>query len=70
MTERIQIKTDKASISEYIQDFERGNLQVPAFQRAFVWNNEKKLELFDSIKKGFPIGSLLLWNPAFTLIGL
>lgn len=65
MTERIQIKTDKASISEYIQDFERGNLQVPAFQRAFVWNNEKKLELFDSIRKGFPIGSLLLWNPAF-----
>jgi uncharacterized protein with ParB-like and HNH nuclease domain len=54
MTERIQIKTDKASISEYIQDFERGNLQVPAFQRAFVWNNEKKLELFDSIKKGIP----------------
>jgi|JI10StandDraft_1071094.scaffolds.fasta_scaffold23531_4 uncharacterized protein with ParB-like and HNH nuclease domain len=65
MTERIQIKTDKASISEYIQDFERGNLQVPAFQRAFVWNNEKKLELFDSIRKGFPIGSLLLWNPDF-----
>lgn len=65
MTERIQIKTDKARISEYISNFEKGNLQVPAFQRDFVWTNDKKIELFDSIKKGYPIGSVLLWNPYF-----
>ena len=40
-------------------------LQVPAFQRDFVWTNEKKLDLFDSIKKGYPIGSVLLWQPLF-----
>jgi len=65
MTERIQIKTDKARISEYISNFEKGYLQVPAFQRDFIWTNDKKIELFDSIKKGYPIGSVLLWNPNF-----
>lgn len=65
MTEKIKIKPDKQSLPEYISDFEKGLLQVPAFQRDFVWNNDKKLELFDSIKSGYPIGSILLWQPYF-----
>lgn len=65
MSQSISIKPDKARISEYISDFEKGLIQVPAFQRDFVWNNEKKLDLFDSIKKGYPIGSILLWQPNF-----
>jgi uncharacterized protein with ParB-like and HNH nuclease domain len=65
MTEQIKIKPDKGNMSEYIKNFEKGLLQVPAFQRDFVWTNEKKLDLFDSIKKGYPIGSVLLWQPAF-----
>lgn len=65
MNEQIKIKADKDNISEYIKNFEKGLLQVPAFQRNFVWTNEKKLDLFDSIKKGYPIGSVLLWQPFF-----
>ncbi len=65
MSEQIKIKADKDKISEYIINFEKGFLQVPAFQRDFVWTNEKKLDLFDSIKKGYPIGSVLLWQPLF-----
>ncbi len=65
MTDKIKIKPDKQSLPEYINDFERGGLQVPAFQRDFLWTNDKKLELFDSIKKGYPIGSILLWQPYF-----
>ena len=65
MSEQIKIKADKEVISEYIINFEKGLLQVPAFQRNFVWTNDKKLELFDSIKKGYPIGSVLLWQPLF-----
>ena len=65
MSEQIKIKADKEVISEYIKNFEKGLLQVPAFQRNFVWTNEKKLDLFDSIKKGYPIGSVLLWQPYF-----
>jgi uncharacterized protein with ParB-like and HNH nuclease domain len=66
MNEKIKIKPDKANISEYIEMFEKGELQVPRFQRDFVWTNEKKLDLLDSIKRRYPIGSVLLWKPDFS----
>lgn len=65
MNNKIKIKPEKEKLIEYVNSFEKGNLQVPAFQRAFVWANEKKLDLFDSIKRGYPIGSVLLWKPNF-----
>ncbi|MDI9308795.1 MAG: DUF262 domain-containing protein [Limnohabitans sp.] len=66
MNDKIKIKPDKANISEYIEMFEKGELQVPAFQRNYVWTNEKKLDLLDSIKRRYPIGSILLWKPDFS----
>lgn len=59
----VKIKPGDSEISEYISDFEDGNLQVPLFQRDFVWDTDQKLELFRSIAKGYPIGSILLWKP-------
>ncbi|MEZ9072197.1 DUF262 domain-containing protein [Vibrio splendidus] len=41
----------------------KGRLLMPDFQRKYVWSKEKITELFDSIYKGFPIGSVLLWSP-------
>ena len=65
MNNQIEIKTDKDKISGYINKFEKGLLQVPAFQRDFVWENEDKINLFDSIKRNYPVGSILLWQPEF-----
>lgn len=65
MSENIKIKPDKYTLLEYIEQFQQGKIQVPAFQRDFVWDNNKKLELFDSIQRGYPIGSILLWRPDF-----
>ncbi len=65
MNHNIRIKVDSKRLFDYISDFEKGNLQIPAFSRDFVWTNEKKLALFDSVKKGYPIGSILLWQPDF-----
>jgi hypothetical protein len=39
----------------------RGGIRVPHFQRDFRWGTEDVIRLFDSIVKGYPIGSLLLW---------
>lgn len=47
----------------YLEDFEKGHIQVPPFQRDFVWTNKQKLQLLDSIKRGYPIGSILFWKP-------
>lgn len=39
-----------------------GQVRVPYFQRDFRWGREDVRRLFDSILKGYPIGSLLLWE--------
>lgn len=36
-----------------------GQIRVPHFQRDFRWESQDVLRLFDSIAKGYPIGSLL-----------
>jgi hypothetical protein len=39
----------------------QGQIRVPHFQRELRWGREDVIRLFDSIVKGYPIGSLLLW---------
>jgi hypothetical protein len=40
----------------------QGQMRVPHFQRDFRWGWEDVRRLFDSIVKGYPVGSLLLWR--------
>lgn len=49
-------------IDKIIHFIENGDIKIPAFQRGFVWNQEKIIELLDSIYRDYPIGSILLWN--------
>lgn len=35
---------------------------LPAIQRAFVWDPDQIVEMFDSIMRGYPIGSFLFWD--------
>lgn len=39
-----------------------GRLRVPKFQRDFVWRLQDIVDLFDSISKQYPIGTLFLWG--------
>lgn len=39
-----------------------GEIRIPAFQRDFVWKQKQILDLLDSVRSGFPIGSILLWR--------
>ena len=39
-----------------------GRLRVPMFQREFVWRRQDIVDLFDSISKQYPIGTLFLWG--------
>ncbi len=61
----LQINTRVRRLFQYLIDFEEGKIQVPPFQRDFVWKNDKKIELLDSLKNGYPIGSVLFWQPSF-----
>jgi hypothetical protein len=50
------------TIREILDLVPRGQIRVPAFQRGFVWDADMVAFLMDSIYKGFPFGSLLLWR--------
>ncbi|MDP4659792.1 MAG: DUF262 domain-containing protein [Opitutales bacterium] len=39
-----------------------GGYFLPAIQRKFVWSDKKIVALFDSIMRGYPIGTLLIWK--------
>lgn len=39
-----------------------GDILLPKFQRSFVWERPQILTLLDSVARGYPIGSVLLWQ--------
>ncbi len=65
MEKKLSIEPGSKNISSLIESIRQGNIQVPPFQRDFVWDRKNIIRLFDSIQKGYPIGTLFLWRPAF-----
>lgn len=39
-----------------------GRIRVPSFQRPLRWGASDVVQLFDSILRGYPVGSLLFWK--------
>ena len=39
-----------------------GDILLPKFQRSFVWDPPQIIALLDSVGRGYPIGSVLLWQ--------
>ena len=60
---RAEAKTVSQLVLEEIRG---GRLRVPEFQRELRWKSSDNIQLFDSILRGYPIGSLLLWQRAGT----
>lgn len=59
--QRLQI----ADIVRHIDDATLGILNVPEFQRKYVWRASKVVDLVDSLWRGYPIGTLLLWESRY-----
>lgn len=60
---RISIKPEREYLREIASKLKDGTYAIPAFQRDYVWKKQQILDLFDSISKGYPIGSIILWKP-------
>lgn len=45
-----------------ISEIEHGALALPDIQRPFVWSAAKVRNLFDSLYRGYPIGTLMFWE--------
>jgi uncharacterized protein with ParB-like and HNH nuclease domain len=41
---------------------ERGELQLPEMQRRYVWRAPLLRDLLDSLYRGYPSGSILVWE--------
>lgn len=50
------------TIKDVLTEIENGKLFLPAIQRKFVWNEEQITKLFDSLMRGYPIGTFLFWD--------
>lgn len=55
-------KADSFTIQELHEMVTQGRMRIPSFQRSFRWELNDVLALYDSIMKGYPFGSLLLWR--------
>ena len=54
--------SDPITIRKLVDRITSGDIRIPAFQRDFVWEPEQVAFLLDSIYKGFPIGTVILWK--------
>lgn len=50
------------SLTHLIEDIKHGNLALPDIQRPFVWSASKIRDLFDSLYRGYPVGTLMFWE--------
>lgn len=50
------------TIGEAVIAIQRRDYLLPTIQREFVWTAEKSEDLFDSLLRGYPVGSFLFWK--------
>lgn len=58
----MQPKPESKKYSDLISEIQKGIIKIPKFQRDFVWSIEKTAQLLDSLLKGYPIGTFILWQ--------
>jgi len=49
-------------ISTLIDMYKRGELRLPEIQRQYVWRATRVRDLLDSLYRGYPSGSILMWE--------
>lgn len=58
----LKIDPRKASFDELLKGVDKSLVQIPPFQREFVWSPRDICFLLDSIYRGYPIGSFIFWR--------
>jgi len=56
------------TLRELLAQIEQGRYALPEIQRPFVWRNAQVRDLLDSIYRGYPIGSIIVWSPQKSLL--
>jgi len=56
------VKKQDISVDALIKMVEAGELQLPEIQRQYVWRVPRVRDLLDSLYRGYPTGSILVWE--------
>ena len=59
---RTEVVSEVVFLGKLVERIAAGQICVPRFQRSFVWKQIDVLALLDSVLRGFPIGSILVWD--------
>jgi hypothetical protein len=58
------LENQTVKVRQLVDDYRAGRIVIPEFQREYVWKPSKAPQLIDSLYRGYPISSLLLWQSA------
>jgi len=53
---------NNVSIGRFVEQAVSGDMDIPEFQREFVWTKDQVKELLDSLIKGYPVGAFIVWD--------
>ena len=59
---RTEVMPEVVFLGKLVEQVVNGKIRVPRFQRPFVWKQDDLHQLLDSVLRGFPIGSILVWE--------
>ena len=52
----------ECSIAKVLEDIYKHDFVLPAIQREFVWGSDQVCLFFDSLLRGYPVGTMLTWR--------
>jgi hypothetical protein len=51
--------TNPVNLGQLLKDCHTGKIQLPDFQRSWVWDEDRIISLINSIARGFPVGAIM-----------
>lgn len=58
----MEVRPADINFQNLLSGIEQSRIQIPPFQRSFVWEPNDIRSLLDSIYRGYPIGSFIFWK--------
>ncbi len=49
-------------IQQIVDNIDNGSLDVPSFQRCYIWKKDRITKLIDSLYRGYPVGVITTWT--------
>src|ERR687887_2871838 len=59
---QIRMQQQNIPIGTLVDMYKRGEMRLPEIQRHYVWRATRVRDLLDSLYRGYPSGSILMWE--------